>query len=257
MAFGKKAAAAVIAVAPEVGPLGSFVDGVVKDVLTRALGPGDRVPLEIFFNYALFSLCICLCIFTASRIISPRLFKGAMSHLKPFEVKIWHTNMVTFLPTFAVTFFALPAILKYDADRYTFIAPASAETLKGTGMSLGYMTWDLLVLIFDAKDQMAAYGGVTPYVIFLFHHTFSIAAWPYAVSAGRCVYFVNYFLVSEVTNFNMSLRWYLTKTNREGGSLYFWNGILWIPLFFLVRVAVIPNLVDRYLNSDWSALGAN
>ena len=60
MAFGKKAAAAVIAVAPEVGPLGSFVDGVVKDVLTRALGPGDRVPLEIFFNYALFSLCICL-----------------------------------------------------------------------------------------------------------------------------------------------------------------------------------------------------
>ena len=29
MAFGKKAAAAVIAVAPEVGPLGSFVDGVV------------------------------------------------------------------------------------------------------------------------------------------------------------------------------------------------------------------------------------
>ena len=257
MAFGKKAAAAVIAVAPEVGPLGVFVDGVVKDVLTRALGPGDRVPLEIFFNYALFSLCICLCIFTASRIISPRLFKGAMSHLKPFEVKIWHTNMVTFLPTFAVTFFALPAILKYDADRYTFIAPASAETLKGTGMSLGYMTWDLLVLIFDAKDQMAAYGGVTPYVLFLFHHTFSIAAWPYAVSAGRCVYFVNYFLVSEVTNFNMSLRWYLTKTNREGGSLYFWNGILWIPLFFLVRVAVIPNLVDRYLNSDWSALGAN
>ena len=109
MAFGKKAAAAVIAVAPEVGPLGPLVDGVVKNVLTRALGPGDRVPLEIFFNYALFSLCICLCIFTASRIISPRLFKGAMSHLKPFEVKIWHTNMVTFLPTFAVTFFALSA----------------------------------------------------------------------------------------------------------------------------------------------------
>ena len=71
------------------------------------------------------------------------------------------------------------------------------------------------------------------------------------------MYFVNYFLVSEVTNFNMSLRWYLMKTNREGGSLYFWNGILWIPLFFCVRVAVIPNLVDRYLNSDWSALGVN
>jgi E3 ubiquitin-protein ligase DOA10 len=54
------------------------------------------------------------------------------------------------------------------------------------------------VLVFDAGDQMRAYGGVVPYVLFLFHHTLSIAAWPYAVSAGRCVYFVNYFLVSEV-----------------------------------------------------------
>ena len=61
----------VAAVASEVGPLGSYVDGLVKQGLTRALGPGDRVPLEIFFNYALFSLCICLGIFTASRIISP------------------------------------------------------------------------------------------------------------------------------------------------------------------------------------------
>ena len=117
-----------------------------------------------------------------------------MSHLKPFEVKIWHTNMVTFLPTFAVTFFALPAILKYSAERYTFIAPASAETLQGDRRVPRYMTWDPHGSPSSTvKDQMAAYGGVTPYVLFIFHHTFSIAAWPYAVSAGRCVYFVNYF----------------------------------------------------------------
>ena len=102
---------------------------------------------------------------------------------------------------------------------------------------------------------MKAYGGLSPYVLFLFHHTLSIAAWPYAVSAGRCVYFVNYFLASEVTNVNMSLRWFLMKTGLEGSRVYFWNGILWIPLFFAVRVAVIPNLVDQYWNSDWSALG--
>ena len=255
--MGKRSVAKAVGVAFEPGPMGPAVDALVDRALTLAFGAGDRPALAIFFHHALLALAMCACIFVASKALSPRLFGDALAKLEPFERKIWHTNMVTFLPTFAVTFFALPAILKYDADRYTFIAPASAETLKGTGMSLGYMTWDLLVLIFDAKDQMAAYGGVTPYVLFLFHHTFSIAAWPYAVSAGRCVYFVNYFLVSEVTNFNMSLRWYLTKTNREGGSLYFWNGILWIPLFFLVRVAVIPNLVDRYLNSDWSALGAN
>jgi len=35
----------------------------------------------------------------------------------------------------------------------------------------------------------------------------------------------------------MSLRWFLIKTKRDASSLYFWNGIVWIPLFFAVRVA--------------------
>ena len=47
------------------------------------------------------------------------------------------------------------------------------------------MFWDLMVLITDPVGQMKAYGGLSPYVLFLFHHTLSIAAWPYAVSAGR------------------------------------------------------------------------
>ncbi len=41
----------------------------------------------------------------------------------------------------------------------------TADWLKGCGMRLGYMFWDLMVLIFDARDQMRAYGraqhGVT------------------------------------------------------------------------------------------------
>jgi hypothetical protein len=48
-----------------------------------------------------------------SKVLSPIFWKTAMSKLEPFEQKIWHTNMVTFLPTFAVTYFAAPAILSY------------------------------------------------------------------------------------------------------------------------------------------------
>ena len=138
--------------------------------------------------------------------------------------------------------------------RYSFVHPATHDTLKGCGMSLGYMFWDLMVLITDPVGQMKAYGGLSPYVLFLFHHTLSIAAWPWP-SPPADAYFVNYFLASEVTNVNMTLRWFLMKTGLEGSRVYFWNGILWIPLFFAVRVAVIPNLVDQYWNSDWSALG--
>ena len=55
---------------------------------------------------------------------------------------------------------------------------------------------------------------------------------------------------------NLSLRWFLMKTGKgEESRAYFINGVLWIPLFFAVRVAVIPDLVDQYWNSDWSKLG--
>ena len=89
--------------------------------------------------------------------------------------------MVTFLPAFGVTYFALPAMLTYSGTRwasllfftlvedlllcviilcrYNFLYPASAETIKACGVSLGYMLWDLSILLMDADDQMRAYGG--------------------------------------------------------------------------------------------------
>jgi hypothetical protein len=254
--MGKRSVAKAVGVAFEPGPMGPAVDALVDRALTLAFGAGDRPALAIFFHHALLALAMCACIFVASKALSPRLFGDALAKLEPFERKIWHTNMVTFFPAFAVTYYAAPAILEYSGTRYDFLHPASLNTLKGCGMSLGYMFWDLMVLLADPADQMKAYGGLSPYVLFLFHHTLSLLAWPYAVSAGRCTYFVNFFLVSEVTNVNLSLRWFLMKTGKgEQSVAYFINGVLWIPLFFAVRVAVIPDLVDQYWNSDWSKLG--
>ena len=255
--MGKKAVAKAFSVAFEPGPMGPMVDAAVDRALSLAFGPGARPALAIFFHHALLALSVCLLIFVLSKLLSPRLFRKALSKLEPFERKIWHTNMVTFFPAFAVTYYAWPAIVAYDGAKYDFLHPASVDTLKGCGMSLGYMFWDLVVLLADPKDQMKAYGGLSPYVLFLFHHTLSLLAWPYAVSAGRCTYFVNYFLVSEVTNANLSLRWFLMKSTNAGEAslAYFINGIVWIPLFFAVRVCVIPELVDRYVNGDWSKLG--
>jgi hypothetical protein len=249
-----------MAVSGEPGPLGSAVDDLLRAALAKTLGAGEggasmHVAFLMFITHAMLGLLCCVAVFLTSKLLSPIVFRSVLSKLAPFEQKIWHTNMVTFFPTFAVTYFALPAILDHAGARYSFVEPASANTLKACGMSLGYMTWDLGVLIFDARDQMRAYGGVLPYILFLFHHTLSIVAWPYAVCAGRCVYFVNFFLVSEVTNFNMSLRWFLLTAKKESGSLYMVNGLLWIPLFFAVRVAVIPRLVDEYWNGDWAQLG--
>jgi len=216
--------------------------------------PSVRDVYEVLVAHALLSLSCCIAVFILSNIASPLIFSNTFGKLLPYERKIWHTNMVTFLPAFGVTYFALPAMLTYSGTRYNFLYPASAETIKACGVSLGYMLWDLSILLMDADDQMRAYGGAQAYTLYLVHHGLSLMAWPYAVGRGRCVYFINWFLVSEVTNFNMSLRWFLMKAKLENSKLYLWNGLTWLPLFFCIRVMVIPNLIDALLHSDWEVL---
>ena len=129
--MGKRSVAKAVGVAFEPGPMGPVVDALVDRALTLAFGAGDRPALAIFFHHALLALAMCACIFVASKALSPRLFGDALAKLEPFERKIWHTNMVTFFPAFAVTYYAAPAILEYSGTRYDFLHPASLNTLKG------------------------------------------------------------------------------------------------------------------------------
>ena len=116
------------------------------------------------------------------------------------------------------------------------------------------MVWDLAVLLEDPKGQQTAYGGKKAYYLFILHHAFSIYIWPYAILAGRCVYFVNFFLVSEVTNSNMATRWFLLKCKLESSTFYVLNGLAWIPLFLGVRVLVIPSMLQAFIFGSWNAL---
>ena len=121
----KRGAAAAPALAFEPGPMGPLVDTLVSRALEAVFGAGERVALEIFFHHALLALTLCLGIFIASKVVSPVLFGKTLAKLEPFERKIWHTNMVTFFPTFAVTYFAAPAIMEYTGVRYSFVHPAT------------------------------------------------------------------------------------------------------------------------------------
>ena len=154
-----------------------------------------------------------------------------------------------------VTLFALPAILTFDGgDGTTFVHALAIGYGSGGGLSLGYMAWDLAVMLEDPKGQQATYGGKKAYYLFIVHHVFSICIWPYAVLAGRCVYFVNFFLVSEVTNSNMSTRWFLLKCKLEKSAFYVLNGLAWIPLFLGVRVLVIPLMLKAFIFGSWNAI---
>ena len=180
------------------------------------------------------------------------LFGKTLAKLEPFERKIWHTNMVTFFPTFAVTYFAAPAIWSTPVCD-TASCTRTHDTLKGCGMSLGYMFWDLMVLITDPVGQMKAYGGLSPYVLFS-----SITPSPSPRGPRRLRRPMRLFrqllprLGGDQRQHDPPL---VPNEDGPGGQpSVFLERHLWIPSSSPC-VAVIPNLVDQYWNSDWSALG--
>jgi hypothetical protein len=212
----------------------------------------NRVLIDQFFIYFLLSLCFCLCMFITSRAFTHAIVGKAYDKLLPSDRRTWHTNLVTFWPAFAVTAFALPAIVEFDVSMTSFASNVSPYTVKACGLAIGYMTWDLAVMLLNWADQCLAYGGKGAMYLFIVHHLLSIALWPYALTRGLCVYHINWFLVSEATNFNMSLRWYLVKLDKTASKAYLLNGLAWIPLFMGIRVVVIPKLFMLYFHGDWS-----
>lgn len=217
-------------------------------------GTGPAATAETLFAHYLISLAWCVVILLFSLACSRRCIVGAkrFDALRAHERSTWHTNLCTFWPAFAVTAYALPAILEFDGNVRTFKSVVSANTARACGMSVGYMTWDLFVIVTRWSDQKTAYGGANALWLFIAHHVFSIILWPYALTRGLCAYHINFFLVSEVTNFNMSLRWILATLKKTETKLYLVNGLGWIPLFVSVRVVVIPRLFDAFMKSDWS-----
>ena len=216
-------------------------------------GADDHAVARPLFAYFYISLACNAGILLASLVLSRRVvgverFDGMKRH----DRVTWHTNLCTFWPAFAVTAYALPAIVEFRGDPNSFSSEVSMMTSRGCGMSIGYMTWDLGVILARWEDQLKAYGGAGALYLFIAHHVFSIFLWPYALTRGLCAYHINYFLVSEVTNFNMSLRWILSALKMSDTTLYLVNGLAWIPLFFSVRVAVIPRLFASFVGSDWS-----
>ena len=247
-------------------PVQTFVEAKFREKIAKVLTTvvpmlswrNYRASLEstsTFFAYVFFAICFCLCMTILSILLSPKIFKKYWPNVSKSDRRIWHTNMVTYFPALFVPLFALPAILTYDGgDGTKFVHRASLDTVRACGLSLGYMVWDLAVLLEDPKGQQSAYGGKKAYYLFILHHAFSICIWPYAVLAGRCVYFVNFFLVSELTNSNMATRWFLLKCKLESSTFYVLNGLAWIPLFLVVRVLVIPSMLQAFIFGSWNAL---
>ena len=249
------------------GPVARFIDSrirpktdalILKPIL-RHVNAKMATNLSLFTSHACFSILACATSVAFSVAFSPVVCKKSWKEVSKSDRRVWHTNLGCFFPAFFVPLFAVPAVLKFPGDGFgeggmRFVRKATEDTFRACGLSLGYMAWDLAMLLENPAGQQQAYGGKGAYYLYIMHHLFSMCCWPYAVFAGRCVWFVNYFLVSEVTNANMTLRWFLLRCKMEKTRTYLFNGLTWVPLFLIVRICVIPSMVRAFLFGTWDKL---
>ena len=102
---------------------------------------------------------------------------------------MWLSNLVASYPAVFVTAFALPACLSGGDFGGSWVAPATPEILRGTGVSLGYMLFDLSLLVLDREKQIKAWGR-RDWTLYLWHHALSVLVWPYGVAKGVGVKFI-------------------------------------------------------------------
>jgi hypothetical protein len=120
-------------------------------------------------------------------------------------------------------------------------APKTA--LYACGLTCGYFIVDAAILaIFPAESKKNL--GASGVQILWVHHIVSLLVWPYAFMSSACVFFVVYFLATEVTNIGQNLFLLSNKIDLFPGGIVI--GSLWALSFFVVRVVPVPWLVYAY-----------
>ena len=128
--------------------------------------------------------------------------------------------MDTYFPALFVPLFALPAILTYDGGDGTKFVHRAIGYGSGAAFEFGVHGVGFSGVVGRSERATVCVRWKKAYYLFILHHAFSICIWPYAVSLDGKAYFVNFFLVSELTNSNMATRWFLLKCKLESSTFY-------------------------------------
>ena len=126
--------------------------------------------------------------------------------------------------------------------------PSSAHGIIAVGLTCGYFVADTMMLVLDPAQMKKDLGGTTQYMIMWMHHVVSLIVWPYSMLGGKAVFFVLYYMVTEVTNVGQNL--YLILREYKS-SLEMPVGVAWIASFFIVRVLPVPVLLYVYAKMFW------
>ncbi|MDB9924849.1 TLC domain-containing protein [bacterium] len=120
-------------------------------------------------------------------------------------------------------------------------------------LAIGYMTFDLFSMIIGYKASVKA-NGVLTYHLYIWHHLLSILFWPVAVLFGSFTFFVNWFVLSELSSPFLGIRGAMLSLGTINTPLGMLVQLLFVISFFAGRIIVMPNLVWAFWNADWTSV---
>jgi hypothetical protein len=84
------------------------------------------------------------------------------------------------------------------------------------------------------------------FYVMLVHHILSVLIWPWAVMNSVYAWWINYFLVTEVTNIGLNLRWLLQRGKLASDDTVTVLSVVWAFAFMVIRILPVPFLIYYY-----------
>ena len=122
-------------------------------------------------------------------------------------------------------------------------------------LAIGYMTFDLGAMLVGWRTSIKANGWLT-YQLYIWHHLLSILFWPVAVLCGSFTFFVNWFVLSEMSSPWLGMRGAMLSLGTINTPLGLVVQLLFVITFVIGRIVVMPDLIKAFVWADWEAVPA-
>lgn len=204
----------------------------------HALGPD-------FWSAFASAVIFCGAVLVLSMNLSGRLLGKTFTNLSLATQKLWHCHMYCLLPGAIIAlltlcdFFTLPTnVLLWEPD-LVLHTPASPELLRACGFSIGFLSFDLLIILLWREELLAAQKLGT-FVTMLLHHLLSIFVWVQCIPKGYGVGIVRYLLLTEASSLFLNLRWLLLRARQDCTLLINVVGVCLLVSFAIIRILPVP-----------------
>eukprot|EP00667_Euglena_gracilis_P018374 EG_transcript_19492 len=197
------------------------------------------------------SFALCTGLYGAADACSSRWHPPTYAADKPERRILWNTTAVAVYPGLVVPWLALAGSRQFYAEAgLTMVGPANRWLWLALGLSLGYMAFDTVMMLWYRGPLRKALRPAL-YQQLLWHHGLSLLIWPYAFAGERAVLAVAYFLFTEVSNIFLNTRWFMAEMGITGPVLVAVNALLFVT-YTLVRIVPVPGVLYALWRSDWA-----